>query len=418
MEQYSLQAKDDRHSSWVLSGTVIRIAQKMGLHRDGRALGLGPFETEMRRRIWWQLVSLDSKFALFSGFGHSLLPRDWDVQEPSNLNDADIFPTATLPTLDRDGPSEMVICLIRNKLTKFLVDTPGLEPVKMAAVLNSLAVHPPLFVNSRNQQMGYYLTQFDILEEGLQHILEYRCNTHAGQAHVLAQALGAALIVQKGQLMRGLNDRSRPEAEGVHEAEGAFLGAAAFLEHIASLYEHSQSNGFSWFADFNFQYDILLYVVVLLGQRVDHYMGDRAWENIATIYRFRPGLLDASERSCLVLGQAVLTAWAKRRDFHSTSGLSCEDPEYIVELRAQTRLNDNIGDKDFPFIVTNSGIPAPSEPQEWAYPLGVDNGVATNIEDGELPFMDTITSNWAFLTPITEPQSRSHGKDLEPANTP
>lgn len=173
MEQYSFQAKDDRHSSWVLSGTVIRIAQKMGLHRDGRALGLGPFETEMRRRIWWQLVSLDSKFALFSGFGHSLLPRDWDVQELSNLNDADIFPTATLPTLDRDGPSEMVICLIRNKLTKFLVDTPGLEPVKMAAELNSLAVHPPLFVNSRDQQMSYYLTQFDILEEGLQHILEY-----------------------------------------------------------------------------------------------------------------------------------------------------------------------------------------------------------------------------------------------------
>ncbi|KXH43409.1 hypothetical protein CSAL01_05201 [Colletotrichum salicis] len=89
---YSLQDRYDRHSSWVFSGTVIRIAQKMGLHRDGDVLGLKPFESEMRRRLWWQLVSLDAKFALFSGFGHSLLPRDWDAREPSNLNDADIFP--------------------------------------------------------------------------------------------------------------------------------------------------------------------------------------------------------------------------------------------------------------------------------------------------------------------------------------
>ena len=31
----------------------------MGLHRDGSKLGLKPYDTEMRRRCWWQIVVLD-----------------------------------------------------------------------------------------------------------------------------------------------------------------------------------------------------------------------------------------------------------------------------------------------------------------------------------------------------------------------
>lgn len=40
-------------------GVVIRNAERGGLHRDGSILGLSPYETERRRRVWWQLQHLD-----------------------------------------------------------------------------------------------------------------------------------------------------------------------------------------------------------------------------------------------------------------------------------------------------------------------------------------------------------------------
>ena len=42
-----------------LTGVAVRIAQSMGFERDGDFLGLPPFETEIRRRMWWQLKGHD-----------------------------------------------------------------------------------------------------------------------------------------------------------------------------------------------------------------------------------------------------------------------------------------------------------------------------------------------------------------------
>jgi hypothetical protein len=48
---------------WSLTGVAARIAQMMGLQRDGAKCGLRPFESEIRRRVWWQLCMLDSRAA-------------------------------------------------------------------------------------------------------------------------------------------------------------------------------------------------------------------------------------------------------------------------------------------------------------------------------------------------------------------
>ena len=49
----------DSRSLWVLSGIAVRIAQRMGLHKDAAGSELTPFQTEMRRRLWWQIFILD-----------------------------------------------------------------------------------------------------------------------------------------------------------------------------------------------------------------------------------------------------------------------------------------------------------------------------------------------------------------------
>ena len=43
----------------VLVGAAIRMAECMGLHRDGETYGMNPLETQVRRLIWYQLCFLD-----------------------------------------------------------------------------------------------------------------------------------------------------------------------------------------------------------------------------------------------------------------------------------------------------------------------------------------------------------------------
>lgn len=49
--------------SWKLSGLAVRLAQNFGLHREDSFRGLTRFEMEMRRRLWWQLATMDAPSA-------------------------------------------------------------------------------------------------------------------------------------------------------------------------------------------------------------------------------------------------------------------------------------------------------------------------------------------------------------------
>jgi hypothetical protein len=46
--------RDDRHSKiWLMNGVVLRVAMRMGYHRDPSTFkGMSPFHGEMRRRVW------------------------------------------------------------------------------------------------------------------------------------------------------------------------------------------------------------------------------------------------------------------------------------------------------------------------------------------------------------------------------
>ncbi len=46
----------------------MRVAHFLGLHRDPSTFrGVSAFDAEMRRRLWWHLVSLESRAAEDSG---------------------------------------------------------------------------------------------------------------------------------------------------------------------------------------------------------------------------------------------------------------------------------------------------------------------------------------------------------------
>ncbi|KAI0970943.1 hypothetical protein F4678DRAFT_479829 [Xylaria arbuscula] len=82
--------KDADKDIWLLLGTIVNLAMKMGYHRDSSHFpGISSFVGEMRRRTWATLLQGD--ILISTQMGMPRLVKEWqcDVSEPRNLNDAD-----------------------------------------------------------------------------------------------------------------------------------------------------------------------------------------------------------------------------------------------------------------------------------------------------------------------------------------
>ena len=117
---------------WTLTGLVLRMAHSLGLHRDGSQFGLTPFDTEIRRRLWWQVCTLGMLRLIFrcqranhhldvraseeQGSEPMIAERFFDTKLPSNINDTDIWPSMTEPPVEREGATEMTFDLVRYEI--------------------------------------------------------------------------------------------------------------------------------------------------------------------------------------------------------------------------------------------------------------------------------------------------------------
>ncbi|WWD21666.1 hypothetical protein CI109_106152 [Kwoniella shandongensis] len=75
---------------WAEFRSALTIGQAIGLHRDGTKLGLEPYFTEYRRRLWSYLVHADATYSCLLGRPPSIDTTCVDTQPPSNLDLSDL----------------------------------------------------------------------------------------------------------------------------------------------------------------------------------------------------------------------------------------------------------------------------------------------------------------------------------------
>ncbi|KXJ86571.1 hypothetical protein Micbo1qcDRAFT_34842 [Microdochium bolleyi] len=82
----TLRAHRISRSDWAFLGLAIRLAQSLGVHRDGAAFfpRMSLFEAEMRRRLWWHLQAQDKR----AGEDHGFVTDSSFVTGSSNSNGA------------------------------------------------------------------------------------------------------------------------------------------------------------------------------------------------------------------------------------------------------------------------------------------------------------------------------------------
>lgn len=104
----ALRSLGEVQTVWSLFGLAIRIAGTIGLTRDGTSFNLSPFDTEMRRRLWWGIVYFDGRMAELVGQEGDLMGNDYEAHAPANLNDNDLFPMMSKLPESRKGPTDAI----------------------------------------------------------------------------------------------------------------------------------------------------------------------------------------------------------------------------------------------------------------------------------------------------------------------
>ncbi|KAL2064811.1 hypothetical protein VTL71DRAFT_3951 [Oculimacula yallundae] len=127
----------------VLLGAAIRMAECMGLHRDGLTYGMNPLETHVRRLVWHQLCFLDIRTCEAQGPRPTIRRDEFDTKLPLNVNDSDLRPTGKAPA-GADQWTDTTFSLIRFEINEMMrtiwIDRPRIErrKISLTAVLSKI----------------------------------------------------------------------------------------------------------------------------------------------------------------------------------------------------------------------------------------------------------------------------------------
>lgn len=364
-------------------GTAIRMGRKLGLHVDGKLLGLPPFETEMRRRLWWQLIVLDAKSATISGFKSSAVLRNWSTELPRNLADEDMHPDAREDFKERDGPTDMIFCLMAYKATDFLLATGGdFEGVMMAADLPDN--HPPNSVGQSHrrtvERLGLELQAFTD---------RYHLHPGNGPVHALASKLKEYFV--KKLCTATPEPPSTSNQQNPDDVDRAFRLAIIDLEHNEQNLGNNDPR-FFWFSRIYFQPFNFIYVVSQLCQahsdettnkaNISADLIDRAWRQISCVYQLNPDLFDMTNRLYFQLALKVLEAWQKRSQaLLRQTGAQPPVPSYVEKLASN--IKDGIGTNTRP--VTRMQMGTGTVPAATTAGSTVRTGYAARSNSSSLP---------------------------------
>ena len=115
--------KNQDTTAWTLMGVTVRLAMRMGYHRDPRHFPcISPFEGEMRRRAFMIAETFDLLLSFQAGLPAIIHEDEYDTEPPSNLFDTDFDEDseALPPSRPPTDPTPMLYYRFKGQMAKML----------------------------------------------------------------------------------------------------------------------------------------------------------------------------------------------------------------------------------------------------------------------------------------------------------
>ncbi|CAK3911831.1 C6 zinc finger domain [Lecanosticta acicola] len=311
----------DPRSVAALMGTAIRIAQRMGIHNESANVKCTIFEAEMRRRLWWAMVTFDHRICEMSDQRTTCLLPGWNCKTPQNVDDFDLWPDMKTPPTVRGQPTEAIFVVVRSGLSNlvrhstFHLDftNPALKPLAKASselvdLEDSIGRH---YLNNCNPENALH---FMTLWTARRQMASIRLLEHYSK---VAKAPSQQTEAQKDE---------------------ALSRAMTWLSSDAQLMTSTLTKGYTWLVRFYFPFPALVHVFQDLKKRPNSRYASKAWELADKSYQARfTGSEQHDSPFFQIAHKLVLQAWAAKQ---AASPRGPEEPLPVLISDFQRQLSE------------------------------------------------------------------------------
>ncbi|KAG9944904.1 hypothetical protein KCU85_g7587, partial [Aureobasidium melanogenum] len=288
-----------QHSSpqslWLVIGVAVRLAHRLGIHRERNLQSMTIFAAEMNRRLWWQIYLLNRHYVNLCEDIDSSDPAHilaFDTKRPLNLNEADLHPDMTTLPPERQGMTDMVFCSIRYEIGTFVRN---------------------LSLNVEGQSRIQAIRQ---LEARLEEKYARHCDGSIPLQRVsrcLVRTTGYRLALRHCQSTHGVSDNL-----STGDRRQAFDTALLLLQTQHSSCASQMLDRYRWHTKLFYCFEALFPVLHTLAfQELSEPTASEAWQQVSLAYQFNPELLSFEHKSfysnyCRNLNSLALKAWSRR----------------------------------------------------------------------------------------------------------
>lgn len=324
---FSVRQFHEPNSLWILTGTVMRMAQRLGLHRDGSLIGLPPFEIEIRRRIWWSLLYLDGQTSEFCGAGVSTCPR-FDTKPPLNVNDSDLSPSMSLLPAEHEGSTEMMLCCFRCEIEHIFKDWK--EIGRWGLGFNG--THNALQEERLNEFQAFIKRKY------------LRFCDPSVPIQLFTQIVSETTIASLRLMAR--HPRNYPQGGiemSLKERKEVFKISLQVLELYNLTLRTESIHQFLWDINLQFQWHAFVFLAYELQFRPEDKETDDAWSKIEELFEYNPDVITNTNTPLHdAVSRLILQAWSIRQARSQRYNSQRATPGFISTLETQGIQNDAV----------------------------------------------------------------------------
>ncbi|RGP64450.1 fungal specific transcription factor domain-containing [Fusarium longipes] len=378
----SLRHICDHDILWLLTGLATRMGQRMGLHRESSLQGLPPFEAELRRRVWWQIVILDGRASQLTGASmNPNMQLYGDTKQPVNVSDADLVPSASTMPPPSPVTTDMLFCKVRIEI--------GVWMIQQKCLLSS---------DSEASAVGK--AKFFKAIDGLERHIEdtYLCNIDKDlPLNLLTAYLARSAICQLR--LSVYHPIHRPERTSDLSAAQIDMLLENSLEVIRyDILSHSTPalQCYLWHVANFFPFETFVLLISTLSSRPSGQIVDNAWDVIDQVYEHHPSFVsDTNDPLYWALGNVTLKAWDQRITSARASGNPIPVELPCIAKLAHARASQASDYSDRVSATTDAVEPVTPQYTQQA-PASDFVGSSTVQEPMSQPYLDMSTGGDLF----------------------
>lgn len=307
-------------------GVAIRIAQRMGIHRESILAKRAPLEAEQSRRLWWSLVLFDSRISEMADHKTASLDPTWDCKVPLNVNDSDLRPEMREPPIAQEKPTDVLFAVVRSELADFVRHTafyldftsPALKPIFTTAQHNAIP-----------ESIGLATLEKMIEDKYLQF-----CDPE-NPLHFMAIWWTRAYLAK----CRFLEHHSRCSSSTLDQTDmqrnAAIFHAIRMLECDTMLRTSLLTKKFLWLVHLYFPFPAYIRIAQDLKRRPKSEHAEQAWEAMSNNFEAWFFFLRKDSESAFfnMFTKMILQAWEAREAASSPSVEKLISPRIVSSVR-------------------------------------------------------------------------------------